>query len=153
MPTEKVIRDAQEQPGDRGLEGHISLGAGMVNSDLKNTYGSVRVPFSGHELDTGMTFFGSIIADHVKTGIGQTLPTGASIGFASMVACSRLLPNFVPSFTWLTDDGRTDADPNRLLATARKVMQRREVTCTEAEAGLFHEIARRARQYEPGQPS
>ena len=130
----------------------VNLGAGTVNSDLKNTYGSVRVPLNGHELDTGMTFFGSIIADHVKTGIGQTLPTGGSIGFASMVACSRLLPKFVPSFTWLTDDGRADADPSRLLATARKMMQRREVTCTEAEAALFAEIARRAKHHEAEHP-
>ncbi len=131
----------------------VNLGAGTVNSDLKNTYGLVRVELNGRPVDTGLTFFGSIIADHVKTGIGQALPTGACVGFASMVATSGLAPKFVPSLSWLTDDGLTQADPQRLLATARTVMQRRQVVCTDAEARLFVEIARRARQYEIGLPA
>jgi UDP-N-acetylglucosamine diphosphorylase/glucosamine-1-phosphate N-acetyltransferase len=131
----------------------VNIGAETVNSDLKNTYGPVRASLNGREVDTGMIFYGSVIADHVKTGIGQTLPTGASIGFASMVASSRLPSKFVPSFTWLTDDGPSSADPERLLATARKMMQRREVTCTGGEAALFTEIARRARHYEANSPA
>ena len=130
----------------------VNLGASTVNSNLKNTYGPVRVSVNGREVDTGLTFFGSIIGDHVKTGIQQTLPTGAVIGFASMVACSRIPPKFVPSFSWLADAGRTRADPKRLLATARRVMQRRDVTCSEAEAALFLEVARRAPQYETNEP-
>ncbi|MHC4093362.1 MAG: hypothetical protein ACYSVY_24340, partial [Planctomycetota bacterium] len=130
----------------------VNLGAGTVNSDLKNTYGPVRVSLNGRQVDTGLTFFGSIIADHVKTGIQQTLPTGAVIGFGSMAACSRILPKFVPSFSWLTDAGLTEAAANRMLATARKVMLRRDVTCSEAEATLFLEVVRRAQQYETAEP-
>lgn len=129
----------------------VNLGAGTVNSDLKNTYGSVRVPVNGREVDTGLTFFGSVIGDHVKLGIGQTLATGASIGFAAMAACSRMLPKFVPSFSWLTDAGRAEGDPERLLATARRAMQRRDVTCGQTEAQLFLGLARTAREWEsPG---
>ncbi len=113
----------------------------------------MRVRPRGREIDTGLTFFGSIIADHVKTGIQQILPTGAVIGFAAMVAASHTLPTFVPSFSWLTDAGRSDGDVERLLATAQRVMSRRNVTCSEAEADLFREIARRAPQYESAAPS
>ena len=126
----------------------VNLGAGTVNSDLKNTYGPVRVPVNGREIDTGMTFFGAIIADHVKTGIRQTLPTGAVLGFAAMAAQSGILPKFLPSFSWLTDAGRATGDADRLLATARRVMQRREVTCSDVEASLFKEVARIAAVYE-----
>ena len=126
----------------------VNLGAGTINSDLKNTYGPVRVTVNGREMETGLTFFGSIIADHVKTGIQQTLPTGAVIGFGAMVARSGIIPKVVPSFAWLVDAGLTRGDPGRLLSTARRVMQRRDVTCGEAEAALFLEIARRAEQYE-----
>ena len=139
--------------GHSYVGGWVNIGAGTANSDLKNTYGPVRVRPRGREIDTGLTFFGSIIADHVKTGIQQILPTGAVIGFASMVATGQTLPKFVPSFSWLTDAGRTDGDVERLLATAQLVMSRRNVTCSEAEAELFRETARRAPQYESADPS
>ncbi|MCP4247412.1 MAG: hypothetical protein GY778_10230 [bacterium] len=139
--------------GHAYVGGWVNIGAGTANSDLKNTYGPVRVHQRGREIDTGMTFFGSIIGDHVKTGIQQIVPTGAVIGFASMVAASQTLPKFVPSFSWLTDAGRSEGDVERLLATAQRVMSRRNVTCSEAEGELFREIARRAPQYESAAPS
>ncbi|HUU84096.1 MAG TPA: putative sugar nucleotidyl transferase [Phycisphaerae bacterium] len=131
----------------------VNLGAGTVNSNLKNTYGSIRVPVNGRDVDTGLTFFGSIIGDHAKLGIQQALPTGASIGCAAMVASSRILPKFVPSFSWLADDGSEEGDPERLLATARLVMRRREVICSDAEAQLFITAARIAREWETAAPA
>lgn len=128
----------------------VNLGAGTTNSDLKNTYGPVRVMLGDREVDTGLTFFGSIIADHVKTGIQQTLPTGCVIGFGSMVACGGMVPRFVPSMTWLTDKGTIPADPARQLETARRMMQRRSLSVSPAEEVLFAEAVRRARLYESG---
>ena len=34
----------------------VNLAADTVNSDLKNTYGSVRVPINGHEVDSAIGF-------------------------------------------------------------------------------------------------
>ncbi|HON66918.1 MAG TPA: putative sugar nucleotidyl transferase, partial [Phycisphaerae bacterium] len=59
----------------------VNLAADTVNSDLKNTYGTVRVPINGVEVDSGQMFVGLTIGDHSKTGIGQMFPTGAVVGF------------------------------------------------------------------------
>ncbi|UCG32838.1 MAG: hypothetical protein JSU68_14380 [Phycisphaerales bacterium] len=115
----------------------VNLGADTVNSDLKNTYGAVHVPINGRDVDSGQTFVGSFIADHVKTGIGLTLPTGCVIGFASSVALSTHAPKFVPSFSWITDQGTQQYVPERCLAVARKVMERRDVAITPAQEQLF----------------
>ena len=37
----------------------VNLGADTVNSDLKNTYGPVRVPINGSSVDSGETFVGA----------------------------------------------------------------------------------------------
>jgi len=118
----------------------VNIGAETTNSDLKNTYGTVRVPINGQDIDTGLMFFGCILADHVKTGIQQAIPTGAVIGFASNVAGSRILPSFVRSFTWLTDRGFEEGDAARLARTAAKAMERRQMTLTPAEATLFEKL-------------
>lgn len=119
----------------------VNLGAGTVNSDLKNTYGPVRVAINGRPIDTGQTFVGSFIGDYAKTGINVALPTGAVIGFAANVFLSRHPPKFVPSFAWLTDDESARYDPARALDVARKVMARRKITMSPAEERLFLSIA------------
>jgi len=131
----------------------VNLGAGTVNSDLKNTYGPVRIPLNGRETDTNLTFFGAVIGDHVKTGIQQTLATGTVLGFAAMASCSRILPRFLPSFSWLTDEGTVPGDPERLLKTAVRVMDRRRVTCSEAEEKLFRALPRISQAYESDRPA
>ena len=118
----------------------VNLGAGTVNSDLKNTYGSVRVPLNGREIDTGQSFVGAFIADHAKTGIGQTFSTGSVVGFAAQVATSAFPPKFIPSFSWMTDKGTARYDPQRCLAVAKKVMSRRKVVMSPAEEALFLQL-------------
>lgn len=125
----------------------VNLGAGTCNSDLKNTYGPVRVPINGREVDTGMQFFGAVIGDHVKTGIGTMIPTGAVLGFAAVIAGGGMIEKFVPSLAWLTGAGRAAGDPARLAKTAEIVMQRRSVTLTEAERALFGRIADLVNKY------
>jgi UDP-N-acetylglucosamine diphosphorylase/glucosamine-1-phosphate N-acetyltransferase len=119
----------------------VNLGAGTVNSDLKNTYGTVRVPINGQPVETGQMFVGAFIGDHAKTGINVALPTGCVVGFAANVLVSGLTPKFVRSFSWLADDGVGALDPQRALATARKVMARRSVALSPAEEQLFLSIA------------
>lgn len=125
-----------------------NLGADTVNSDLKNTYGPVRVPINGREVDSGQPFVGLFMGDHSKTGINQAFSTGTVVGFCSSVATSTLSAKFVPSFSWLTDGGRADYDVERAIAVARKVMARRKVTMSDAEAALFRQIAEDARRME-----
>ncbi len=126
----------------------VNLAADTVNSDLKNTYGSVRVPINGTCIDSGRMFVGVTIGDHAKTGIGQLFPTGGVVGFGSSVATSGLAPKWVPSFRWLTDDANEPYDVERCLAVARTVMARRKLTMTEAEEALFRSLPEIARRYE-----
>jgi len=126
----------------------VNLGAGTSNSDLKNTYGTVRVLLNGVNIDTGQMFFGAVIADHVKTGINSAIPTGAVLGFAASAAACGLLPKYVPSFGWVTDRGVSAGKPDRLLDTASKVMARRHVDMTDDEVELFFDLAGRVATYE-----
>jgi UDP-N-acetylglucosamine diphosphorylase/glucosamine-1-phosphate N-acetyltransferase len=128
----------------------VNLGAGSSNSDLKNTYGPVRVPLNGKEVDSGCTFFGAIIGDHAKIGINGTIPTGAVIGFGASAACGRVMPKYIPSFGWVTDDGLVRGDPARLLDVATNVMARRDIDMTDEEIELFLDLGDRVKQFERG---
>jgi UDP-N-acetylglucosamine diphosphorylase/glucosamine-1-phosphate N-acetyltransferase len=122
----------------------VNLGAGTTNSDLKNTYGPIRASHRGTECDTGMQFFGATIADHVKTGINQSIPTGASFEFAAMIATSSMAPKHIPPASWLTPNSQTTGDPDRLLATAKKMAARRNVNFSPDEETLFKLRCRQA---------
>lgn len=126
----------------------VNLAADTVNSDLKNTYGHVRVAINGREVDSGRMFVGLTIGDHSKTGIGQMFPTGAVVGFGANIATCEFAPKFVPSFTWITGKGASSYDVERCLEVARKVMLRRQTAMTQAEADLFHQIHAYARECE-----
>jgi UDP-N-acetylglucosamine diphosphorylase / glucose-1-phosphate thymidylyltransferase / UDP-N-acetylgalactosamine diphosphorylase / glucosamine-1-phosphate N-acetyltransferase / galactosamine-1-phosphate N-acetyltransferase len=91
--------------GDSYVGEWVNLGASTVTSNLKNTYGPVRVRVGAREFDTGRRHLGSLIGDHVKTAVGTRLMTGSYIGYSSMIATSAMAPTFVPSFSFLTDKG------------------------------------------------
>ena len=121
----------------------VNIAADCINSDLKNTYGSVRVPINGREVDTGESFVGMLVGDHSKMGINVSSPTGAVIGFCSSVFAPRS-PKFVPSFTWIDGDNIDRYDEERGLAIARKVMARRQKTMSATEEQAFLSIARQS---------
>jgi UDP-N-acetylglucosamine diphosphorylase/glucosamine-1-phosphate N-acetyltransferase len=115
-----------------GFVGHsivgewANLGALTTTSDLKNTYGEVRVWAGGREVATGYHKIGSFIGAHVKTGIGTLLPTGASIGTASnLFGGGRFVPKRVPAFTWWDGERSVVHRLDRFLDTARIAMSRR----------------------------
>lgn len=115
-----------------GFVGHsvvgewANLGALTTTSDLKNTYGRVRVWAAGREMDTGYHKVGSMIGAHVKTGIGTLLPTGGSIGSGSnLFGGGRFTPKRVPAFTWWDGERSVEHRFDRFLETARLAMARR----------------------------
>jgi len=126
----------------------VNLGADTVTSNLKNTYGTIRVYINGVGVESGQHFVGSIIADHAKTGIGTLLPTGAVVGVASNVLVASGVPKFVPSFAWLTEAGLSSYQVDKAIHIARTVMARREVHLSDAEERLLNWVAGAARQTE-----
>ena len=121
----------------------VNIAADCVNSDLKNTYGSVRVPINGYEIDSGEQFVGMFVGDHSKAGINVSFPTGSVVGFCSSVFAS-VSPKFVPSFAWIDGQHVTRYDEKRGVAIGKTVMGRRKKVMGEAEERAFLAITRRA---------
>jgi len=125
-----------------------NLGADTVTSDLKNTYGAIRVSLNGVPVESGQRFLGSTIGDHAKTGIGTILPTGCIVGVAANVFAPGAIPKFVPSFSWLTHEGMTAFREDKALQIAETVMSRRNVALTPAYRSMMEAAAREAKQIE-----
>ncbi len=117
----------------------VNIAADCINSDLKNTYGTVRVPINGREVETGEMFVGMLVGDFSKAGINVSFPTGAVIGFCSSVFAARS-PKFIPSFAWRDGDQNDRFDIERGLVVAKKVMARRQHVMTEHEEQVFRSV-------------
>jgi len=130
-----------------GFVGHsvvgrwTNLGAGSITSNLKNTYGPVRLDVAGERIETGRLNVGSLLGDHAKTAIGTLLPTGAVVSAGANVFGGPA-PKYLPPFAWgvagerMTEDG--------FLRIAERVMARRQVAWTEARRESLRRIYRRA---------
>ena len=123
----------------------VNLGAGTINSDLKNTYSSIRLRLAGGDVDTGLTKCGSFIGDHVKTGIGMLLNTGTILGTGSNVFGGSMLPVLVPPFSWGEGSELVEHRVERFLATAEIAMRRRGVELSEGMRHVLTRAANRAR--------
>jgi UDP-N-acetylglucosamine diphosphorylase/glucosamine-1-phosphate N-acetyltransferase len=108
-----------------------NLGAGTTNSNLKNTYGPVRVTLGGQRFETGLTFLGSLIGDHVKTAIGTMLPTGCVIGVGANLFGTRRPGAEVPPFAWGLDEPGRVLECGRFVEIAERVLPRRDVAVDE----------------------
>lgn len=113
----------------------VNLGADTITSNLKNNYSIIKTKYKTDmpQINTGMQFLGSIIGDHVKTGINTMLNTGSIIGIFALIAGGDFPDKFINNFAWYI----TGAAPklykiDDALATAKMVMSRREVEMTEA---------------------
>jgi UDP-N-acetylglucosamine diphosphorylase/glucosamine-1-phosphate N-acetyltransferase len=115
-----------------GFVGHsvvgqwVNLGAGTTTSNLKNTYGPVRLEVEGERIETGRMNVGSLIGDHAKTAIGTMLATGTVISAGANIFGASTPPKYVPPFAWgcsgverMSEDG--------FLRVAERVMGRRNV--------------------------
>lgn len=125
----------------------VNIAADCINSDLKNTYGTVRVPINGREVDSGEQFVGLTVGDHSKAGINVSFPTGAVMGFCSSIVGSQC-PKFVPSFAWIEAGEWERYDAARGLAIARKVMARRNLVMSDAEERAFLAVRTQALAFE-----
>jgi len=126
----------------------VDIGPGTANTDVKTTFGPIRVAFGPRTVDTGLSSFGAIIADHVRIGTNQKIPNGAVIGFCARAATGRFLPKFLPSFAWYSDSGLAAGEPAKLIETVRLAMAASNVDLTEDEAALFHLLPRMVGRFE-----
>ena len=123
--------------------GHwANLGAGTTTSNLKNTYGPVRLHVAGERIETGRTFLGSLIGDHAKTAIGTMLSTGSVVGAGANVLGGSPAPRYLPPFTWGPAGERVTEEG--FLRIAGRVMPRRGVELTDARSASLAATWRRA---------
>ncbi len=115
----------------------VNLGALTTNSDLKNTYGNVRIHMAGGPVDTGLIKVGCFLGDHVKTGIGTLLPTGCVVGTGSNLFGGLMAPPHVPPFSWGSGAPFEEYDIERFLETAALAMSRREIPLEEGGRTLL----------------
>lgn len=101
----------------------VNIGAGATGSNLKNTYGEVRVDGDG----TGLNYFGQIIGDHTKIGIQGVMNTGSIYGICSTLVTGSMSIQGGPFPKRVNDFVFTDAraDIESTIKTARLAMARR----------------------------
>jgi UDP-N-acetylglucosamine diphosphorylase/glucosamine-1-phosphate N-acetyltransferase len=104
----------------------VNLGAGTITSNLKNTYGPVRLDVGDARLETGHMFLGSLIGDHAKTAIGTLLGAGTVVGAGANVFGAVRAPKYVPPFAW-GGEGTERMKRAGFLETVERVFPRRQV--------------------------
>jgi UDP-N-acetylglucosamine diphosphorylase/glucosamine-1-phosphate N-acetyltransferase len=118
-----------------GFVGHsvvgrwVNLGAGTITSNLKNTYGTVRLDVAGTRIDTGQQFLGSLFGDHAKTAIGTLLSTGTVVGAGANVFDAVRAPKYVPPFAWGAN-AKERMSRDGFLRVVERVLPRRDLTVT-----------------------
>ncbi|MCP8323674.1 MAG: hypothetical protein L6N96_05815 [Candidatus Methylarchaceae archaeon HK02M2] len=143
----KSIFAGYSNKAHRGYMGHtyvgewVNIGAMTTNSDLKNTYGTVKVRIKEEMIDSGETKIGNFIADNVKTSIGTTIYTGKKLGVASHL--HSYVVQDVPSFTIYAKGlgcRLFEVDIESAIETQRNMMKRRGVEQMKEDADLLRKL-------------
>ncbi|MEZ6094270.1 MAG: putative sugar nucleotidyl transferase [Pirellulaceae bacterium] len=144
--VEGSIIESYSNKQHHGFLGHsylgnwINLGAGTCNSDLKNTYGEVKMEYGGRKVSTGMQFVGCFIGDYSKTAINTSIFTGKVIGVCSMLY--GFVTTNVPSFVnYARAFGQITESPAAVMeATQQRMFERRNVVQREADIQLLYDM-------------
>ncbi len=122
--------------GDSYVGEWVNLGAGSTFSNLKNTYGNVRLNIGGGLVDSGMLKLGPIVGDMSKVSIGALVYSGSFLGIGCHV--SGLANRNVPSFTYSDGSGRmVELLVESVVETQRRMVERRGKALTRAEEALI----------------
>lgn len=119
----------------------VNLGAGFTNSNLKNTYGEVKMNIRGQNINTGNIFLGCFIGDHARASIGTLVYTGKKIGVASHIHGTVI--EDVPSFTFYAKSLGVDLielEIDYVLKSVKRMMARRNASLKPAEEDLLRKI-------------
>ncbi len=134
---EASIFDSYSNKQHYGFVGHsylgkwVNLGAGTCNSNLKNTYGNVRVQTRLGKVDSGLQFLGTMFGDYSRSAINTSIFTGLNIGACSVLygGVTKNVPSFVnyaPSFGSVTEMSTEVMLTTQQRAFARRGLEQRE---------------------------
>ncbi len=130
---EASVLDEYSNKQHGGYLGHsylgpwVNLGAGTSNSNLKNSYGPVRMEIAGGTIDTGLQLLGCVVGDYARTAVNTSIFTGKLIGACSMVygTVAANVPSFVNYAQSLGEV--TDLPPDIMARTQKRMLQRRGI--------------------------
>lgn len=119
-----------------------NLGADTNNSNLKNTYDTVRLWDYAERtfIDTGLQFCGLVMADHSKCGINTMFNTGTVVGVCTNIFGQGFPRNFIPSFSWGGPSGFTTYKFAKAIEVASIVYSRRDIEMDEIETEIFASV-------------
>jgi UDP-N-acetylglucosamine diphosphorylase/glucosamine-1-phosphate N-acetyltransferase len=121
----------------------VNLAAGTITGDLRFDYQPIAVKNGEQRIDTGCIKLGSIVGDHVRTGLSVLLDCGTTIGpFANLLPSGQFAPRHIPAFSRCGLSGNTDAmDVEAALRGSALAMQRRGRAMTPALEKLYRSMA------------
>ena len=119
-----------------------NLGAGTTTSNLKNNYSNVKMwDYSTRSMrDTGLQLLGLVMGDHSKAGIQTMFNTGTIVGVACNIYGAGFPPKFVASYTWGGASGLITHRVDDAIATAKKVMARRDIEFSADDDAILRKV-------------
>lgn len=135
--------------GNAVLGQWCNIGADSNNSNLKNNYTEVRLWDYEKERfrKTGLQFCGLIMADHAKCAINTMFNTGTVAGVSANIFSAGFPRNFIPDFAWGGAHGFEVYTLNKMLETAKKVFERRNMNLDDKEAAILAHVFEITKQY------
>jgi len=148
--------------GDSYIGSWVNLGAGTSCSNLKNTYGNIRVKYKskipgkrrssfGQEnqesvlkafnvkIDTGEQFLGCVIGDYTKTAINTSIYTGKIIGVCAQLF--GIVNQNVGSFVMkMPNDQEKEFRLNAAIRMQKRMFARRDKTQTKKDINLLKQV-------------
>ncbi len=141
--VENSIIHAYSNKQHEGFLGHsflsewVNIGADSNTSDLKNTYGPIRMQRRGIAVDTDRIFLGLMCGDHSKCGINTMFNTGTTVGIHANIFGAGYTPAEIASYTWGGVSEMRAFPLKKALSVAKTVMARRNKTLVSAEEELM----------------
>lgn len=151
---ESIIEDYTNKQ-HYGFLGHsyvgswVNFGAGTTISDLKNTYGEIKIDFLGKRRRAGTQFLGGVIGDYVKTAINTTITSGKLIGPNSFLY--GFVTENVPAFTNFYGQKRVEFYLAEAYKVQARMFARRGIQVTEQDRAVlrkaFHSTKKERQNY------
>jgi UDP-N-acetylglucosamine diphosphorylase/glucosamine-1-phosphate N-acetyltransferase len=145
--VEHSIVEAYSNKAHESFLGHsyvgewVNLGAQMVTSNLKNTYGTVKMNIAGERVNSGLIKLGVLFADYSKASIATAIYAGKRIGVASQI--HGVVTDDVPSFTsWAASLGKQPYEIllESALETQKRMFSRRGVEQKKCDIDLLTHV-------------
>lgn len=119
-----------------------NIGAGSSNSNLQNTWSSVKLYDYADDTmrDTEHAKVGTFMGDYAMCGINSSITTGAVIGVAAQVAMSNIIPKFVLDFSWFTDSKNERYHFNKFVGMLRERATLKKENLSDVDIQILRQV-------------